>query len=246
MTIPVMVGRTERERMGIIGVGPLTSIRIGAVEEGEAAATAGLREGDILTAINGRELFGPEGNLSETLQSIEAGKPVTISVDRDGQVVETTLTASEREGNPYLGMTLGPISTTRRYGPAEAFVESVKYNWQQAGLLFVTLKKLISGGLSPRTLSGPIEIYRMTGESLRSGWASYLGFMAMISLQLGIINLLPIPVLDGGHIFILLIEGVARRDLSLKLKERVMQFGFILLLLIMGSVIFLDVMKIWG
>src|SRR5262249_26032824 len=107
----------------------------------------------------------------------------------------------------------------------------------------LTLKKLVAGQLSPRTLSGPIDIYKLTGDSLRGGWIYYITFMSMVSLQLGVINLLPIPILDGGHVFILLIAGLVRRDLSLQIKERVMQFGFILLLLIMGGVLYLDVYK---
>lgn len=246
LTVPVLVGRTERERIGFIGIGPLTGIRIGAVEEGGAAQTAGLREGDILVSVNGQEPFGPAGDLATILGEIKPGDPVTIAVQRDGQKQDATLTAGEREGKPYLGWALGPVATTHRYGPVEALRESLNENWEQAGVLFVTLKKLVSGRLSPRTLSGPIEIYRLTGESLRSGWLTYVALMSMISLQLGIINLLPIPVLDGGHIFILLIEGITRKDLSLKLKERVMQFGFVLLLLIMGGVIYLDVIKNLG
>ncbi len=242
-TIPVLVGRTDRERIGFIGIGPVTEFRIGAVEEEGPAQEAGLREGDILASINGQEPYGPAGDVSTILEAIKPGDSVAIAVQRDGGAHETTLTVGERKGNLHLGMSLGPVMTSRRYGPVEAFSVSLSYNWEQAGLVFVTLKKLVSLQLSPRTLSGPIEIYRLTGESLRSGWIYYVRLMAIISLQLGIINLLPIPVLDGGHIFTLLIEGIARRDLSLRLKERVMQFGFVLLLLIMGGVLFLDVSK---
>ena len=110
-------------------------------------------------------------------------------------------------------------------------------------MLFATLKKLVTGQLSPRTLSGPIDIYKFTGEAWKGGALSYFSFMAFISLQLGVINLLPIPVLDGGHIFILLVEGIMRRDLSIMVKERVMQVGLVLLLLLMGTVISLDVYK---
>ena len=171
------------------------------------------------------------------------GRPLQFTVERNGSQVDLTLTPTEREGKGDPGFGLGPRMGLKKYGPVEAFVESVKFNWQQSGLLFLTLKKLIAGQLSPRTLSGPIDIYRLTGISLLLGWTYYVQFMAMVSLQLGVINLLPIPILDGGHIFILMIEGLIRRDLSMKIKERVMQFGFILLLLIMGGVLYLDVYK---
>jgi len=245
LTLPVLVGRTERERIGFIGIGPLAAIRIGALEDGGPAAAAGLKDDDVLVRVDGREIHSA-GDLAAVLEPLEPGGTVRFEVQREGGDHEATLTAGEREGNPWLGMAFGHVTTLRRFGPVEAFTKSLEYNWEQAGVLFVTLKKLLTGQLSPRTLSGPIEIYRLTGESLRSGWISYVGLMAMISLQLGIINLLPIPVLDGGHIFILLVEGITRRDLSLKIKERVMQFGFILLLLIMGGVIYLDVVKMIG
>jgi regulator of sigma E protease len=92
-----------------------------------------------------------------------------------------------------------------------------------------------------KELSGPISIARISGEMMRRGWIYVVGLMAMISLQLGIMNLLPIPVLDGGHIFILLVEGVARRDLSLQMKERIQQLGFAALAVLMMVVIYNDV-----
>ncbi len=243
LTIPVHVGVTEREKIGIIGVGPLTPITVVRVDEGGPAAKAGLQEGDLLMGFEGEPLFGPDGDLSDRLARIEAGGTISLGIERNGEARTVSLTAESIEGKPGLGMGLGFQTTIRRYGIVDAVAESVRTSWQQAGVLFVTLKKLVAGQLSPRTLSGPIEIYRLTGESLRSGWLSFVSLMALISLQLGIINLLPIPILDGGHIFILTVEGIMRRDLSLRIKERVMQFGFILLLIIMGGVIYLDVVK---
>ncbi len=106
---------------------------------------------------------------------------------------------------------------------------------------FLTLGRLFRGHGSMKELSGPISIARISGEMFRRGWIAVIGLMAMISLQLGIMNLLPIPVLDGGHIFILLVEGVARRDLSLQMKERIQQLGFAVLAAIMLVVIYNDV-----
>jgi regulator of sigma E protease len=106
---------------------------------------------------------------------------------------------------------------------------------------FFTLGRLVRGQGSMKEFSGPISIARISGEMLRRGWVPVVSLMAMISLQLGIMNLLPIPVLDGGHIFILLVEGVARRDLSLQMKERIQQLGFAVLAVIMIVVIYNDV-----
>lgn len=249
MTVPVSIGATERERIGVIGIGPYSPLSVAKVEEGSAAEEAGIRKGDLLVKLKGQELYGRVGydRFLEILAG-SAGKPIAVNLLRDGQPVELQVTPREVTGDNgqvkgYLGVQISEPMGLRQYGPIDAAVEAVKVNWRQAGVLFLTLEKLVSGQLSPRTLSGPIDIYRLTGESLRGGWVVYLTFMAIVSLQLGIINLLPIPILDGGHIFILFVEGILRRDLSMKIKERVMQFGFILLLLIMGGVLYLDVYK---
>jgi len=248
MTVEVRIRETERERIGRIGIDPYSRLSVGTVEKGSAAERAGLEPGDLLLRVDGHELLGrADYDTFLKIVAASAGKPVDFQVDRGGRVVDLTVTPVEVEGESgpkgYVGVSISEPLGIRKYGPVEALVQSTRSNMQQAGVLFLTLKKLVVGQLSTRTLSGPIDIYRLTGESLRGGWIYYLSFMALVSLQLGIINLLPIPLLDGGHIFILFVEGIIRRDLSMKIKERVMQFGFILLLLIMGLVISQDVYK---
>jgi len=243
LTVPVNIGATSKDRIGYIGISPSTPFLVTLIDPGGAAERAGLKVGDTLVQLDGVPLSGFDSLVKAVTGS--PGKPIRFTVQRDGAPVDVTVTPIDREGKGDIGISLGPPMGLRKYGPVDAVVESVKFNWQQSGVLFLTLKKLVAGQLSPRTLSGPIDIYRLTGDSMRGGWVYYLTFMAMVSLQLGIINLLPIPVLDGGHVFILLIEGLIRRDLSMKIKERVMQFGFILLLLIMGGVLYLDVYKNW-
>ncbi len=248
MTVPVKIHETERERIGRIGIDPYSRLFVGTVEKGSAAERAGLQPGDVLLRVDGHELLG-RADYETFLKIIagSAGKPIEFVVSRDDKPVALTVTPAEVQAENgtkgYVGVSISEPLGLRQYGLFEAIAQSVRTNLQQADLLFLTLKKLVFGQLSTRTLSGPIDIYRLTGESLLGGWVYYLKFMALVSLQLGIINLLPIPILDGGHIFILLVEGVIRRDLSMKIKERVMQFGFILLLLIMGLVISQDVYK---
>ena len=241
LSIPVKIRATPKDQIGYIGIGPSTPFLVTRVEPGSAAQTAGMKEGDTLVELEGQPLGGFD-NLVKAVTS-SPGKPLRFKVQHDGTTRELIVTPAEHDGKGDIGVSLGPPMGLRKYGPVEAVFESVKFNWQQSGVLFMTLKKLVAGQLSPRTLSGPIDIYRLTGESMRGGWIYYVTFMAMVSLQLGVINLLPIPILDGGHVFILLVEGLIRRDLSMKIKERVMQFGFILLLLIMGGVLYLDVYK---
>ena len=243
-TLEITIGETAREAMGRVGVQPyLSRMKIVSVRPDGAAAEAGLVEGDEVASINGLDVGSHLTEISKALFE-KGGESVAVVVRRGGETLEKSLqvrTGKDGQGDP--GLALLPESILRKYGPAQAITESVKFNLRQAGVLFATLKKLLTGQLSPRTLSGPIDIYKFTGEAWKGGALSYFSFMAFISLQLGVINLLPIPVLDGGHIFILLVEGIMRRDLSIMVKERVMQVGLVLLLLLMGTVISLDVYK---
>jgi len=112
-------------------------------------------------------------------------------------------------------------------------------------LTFRIIGRILKGSASVRTLSGPIEIARISGSAARTGSARiFFGFLGLVSLQLGVFNLLPIPILDGGVIALLLIEGLIRRDLSLNLKEKIVQAGFVFLILLMGFVVFNDLSKI--
>jgi len=132
---------------------------------------------------------------------------------------------------------------TRVYPFLEAARQSVRQNIESIGLVFETFRKLIRRELSFRAFSGPVDLFRFSGEAAEGGLVPFLGFIAFVSLQLGIINLFPIPPLDGGHLFTLTIEGLIRRDLSTVLKERVMTAGFVLLLVFMATIIYFDVSK---
>ena len=134
----------------------------------------------------------------------------------------------------------------RRIEPGffEAIRMSVQRTWEMSGLILRTLYGLLSGETSPKQLMGPVGIAQLSGESAEEGWLSLLALMASISLNLGLLNLLPIPVLDGGHIFIMALEGLARRDFSIQMKERMLFAGFLLLMLLMVTVIYNDLTRI--
>ena len=121
---------------------------------------------------------------------------------------------------------------------------SLRENWEASGLIFRTLAGLFTGETSPRQLMGPVGIAGLSGESARAGILPLLGLLASISLNLGLLNLLPIPVLDGGHILIILLEGVARREFSMRVKERMLLAGFVLLMLLMVTVIYNDLTRV--
>jgi regulator of sigma E protease len=121
---------------------------------------------------------------------------------------------------------------------------SVQRNIEMSGMIFRTLGDLFSGEASPRQLMGPVGIAQLSGESAQQGWISLLMLMAGISLNLGLLNLLPIPILDGGHIFIMGIETISRRDFSLQVKEKMLFVGFVLLMTLMVTVIYNDLTRI--
>ena len=121
---------------------------------------------------------------------------------------------------------------------------SVKQNLEWSTLIFQAIVGLVRGETSPRQLMGPVAIGQLAGDAAQVGWLALFNLMAMISLNLGIINLLPIPVLDGGHIFIMAVEGLARRDFSMKVKEKMLLAGFVVLMALMVTVIYNDLMRI--
>src|SRR5262249_22050084 len=150
---------------------------------------------------------------------------------REGKPLDLRVTPRSEGGRGVVGVrfkTAGLVHVL--YGPLGAAAESVRVNLELSKTLFKTLRKLVRREISMRAFSGPIEIARVSREAVKR-LESFLAFLAFVSLQLGILNLLPIPVLDGGHILILCVEGILRHDLSEVVKERVMQAGLVFLLL---------------
>jgi regulator of sigma E protease len=121
---------------------------------------------------------------------------------------------------------------------------SVERNIESAELIFQALWGLVTREVSPKQLMGPVAIAQLSGESAQIGWVALFGLMASISLNLGLLNLMPIPVLDGGHIFMMALEGIARRDFSMRVKEKVLLAGFVLILMLMVTVIYNDLTRI--
>lgn len=213
---------------------------IGRVEPDSPAAVAGLRAGDRILSVNGQ----PVRALDDYARASDKAKtrPVELVVARGGE--QTTLRV-EPSADPNAAAWRGVLPQTKllklSFFPALRF--SVQENFRMVKLTFAAVGRLFRPEGSMKELSGPINIARISGEMLRRGWIEFVGLMAMISLQLGIMNLLPIPVLDGGHIMILLIEGIARRELSLRVKERIQQAGFAVLATLMLVVLYNDVIS---
>jgi regulator of sigma E protease len=212
---------------------------VGPVLAGSPAEAAGVRPGDVIVAANGQPVRGL-GDFADVSEKAKT-KPVTIVVARGAERISLTLPpADEKLGS---GRGIGRPTKFLKLSLFPALRYSVQENWRMLKLSFSAIRRLFRPEGSVKELSGPINIARISGEALKRGWIPMVGLMAMISLQLGVMNLLPIPVLDGGHIMILLIEGVARRDLSLRVKERIQQAGFAVLATLMLVVLYNDVIS---
>jgi len=214
---------------------------IDQLTKGRPADKAGLQVGDRVAAVNGREIGGEK----EVRAIIErsAGRELAFTVLRDGKTIDLPVVPLDEGGIGKIGVGFAEGERVHRdVNLAGALAASVEWNWRVTRSVFQTLGKVITTQISLRAFSGPIEIARVSREAVRAS-ETFLTFLALISLQLGIINLLPVPVLDGGHILILALEGFLRRELSDRVKERVMQAGFVFLLAFFGIVIFFDILK---
>lgn len=231
--------KEPRYQSGDAGVFPRLMLRFSEILEGGPAARAGIESGDEILKINGRVVEDP----TRFVEAIEAGvdQPIELTLRRAGDPVQLTVVPELQEGVGRIGVRLGYY---RRLPLGEALVESVKFNVDIVYKTVQILGKLFSNELKPQSaLSGPIEIARWSGEAARQGPTDLLYLMGFLSISIGFMNMLPIPVLDGGHILILIVESIRRRDLSVRLKERITQFGFMVLMMLMVVVIFFDLAR---
>jgi len=211
------------------------------------AARAGLKARDEIVAVDGVSTseIGP-GGLVERVQK-SAGATLNFSLRRDAQPLELSVAPEQRtwqgQTGYFLGVRLGRRIHSVHLGPVAAFRQSVEDNLRFTGLLFVLLQRLFTGRASVNSLEGPIGIVSLSGQAAQLGLGSLANLMAIISINLAVLNLLPVPILDGGHLAFLAIEGLWRRDLSLGFKERATQVGLMLLLLLFAVVMYNDIMR---
>jgi regulator of sigma E protease len=237
-------GVEEPDPIGSLGIRPwrpeITPVVAQLDPEGPAQA-AGVRLGDRLVSLNGERL----NQWQEVVDRVRplAGKPVQLEVERDGKVLELPLILAERgEGDNrrgYLGAGVAagewPAGMLRNvsYGPFEAVGEGLRRTWTMSVLTLDSLKKMLFGELSVKNLSGPITIAKVAGASAQSGVGDFLNFLAYLSISLGVLNLLPIPVLDGGHLLFYLVEWVRGRPLSDRVQGWGVQIGISLVVGVM-------------
>ena len=233
------------EQYGYMGWVPDQPITVTELKKGMPAAKAGLQLGDDITAINGQ----PMRSLFDVIHYLQKNgdRPVDVTAVRNGQQLHLTMTPVQTEEGGQKSYRLGFTSEPVRVDKlpfAQALNRSLEENRKYSLLIVDLVQKMVQRKVSIKQMEGPIGIARASGDAARQpGWTPLLQLMAMISLNLGIFNLLPIPILDGGIILLLIIEAIIRRDISMRIKERIYQTAFVFLLLFFVVVIYNDLMK---
>ena len=244
MTLHVTPKAEGKFEIGIIGIQPEIHPQINSVNPGEPAEQAGLKPGDVVLAAGGVK----DVQYDPLLEMFRAhdGKPLALEVRRGEQVLPITVTPRKNGDYARIGAQVSRLEL-RSVNPTfvEAMKLSARQNWDWAVMIVKTLGGLFSGRTPVKQLMGPIGIADLSGMAARAeGWIPLFNLLAMISLNLGLLNLMPVPVLDGGHIAILALEGLARRDFSMKVKEKMLLAGFVLLVTLMVTVIYNDLTRV--
>ena len=254
VTVPVPEGDTARAML-TAALEPEVQIPAGvaSVVDGSPAERAGLRAGDEVVEIGGEAVTGWQ----ELVRVVEArpGEALPVVVERDGERV--TLSITPEAETVDAGVTVGRIGVGRtgrlvdayprtRMGPMAAVIHGAEETWRFTALIVDYLIGLFTGEASARDVGGPILIYQISDQVVQIGWDAYLNFMALFSINLAVLNLLPIPILDGGQLMFLAVEGIRGRALSLDQRMRLSQVGLVLVVAIMVWALANDVLRLFG
>ncbi|MFT5442766.1 MAG: regulator of sigma E protease [Myxococcota bacterium] len=255
LSVPVLAHIDE---LGVIPAAVLVS----GVSEGMPAAAAGIEAGDLILALDG-EPVGSFQTFAEAVRSSK-GRSLTLTYGRNGETKDVELAAKESEvPGPFditgmeqkmylVGIThafpslQGVLHTEKVLNPLVSIPRAVELTVERADLFLRSLGKLVSGNVGLENLSGPIGIAEVARASLDKGWLQYLDTMVFISINLGFLNLLPIPILDGGQALIIMVEGIKRSPISLRSREIVQQIGLTFIMMLMGLAFWNDLSRHWG
>ncbi len=231
---------------------PLPS-KIGEVTQGSPAEKAGLRAGDRILSIDG-EPVSKWDDLALRIRSSH-GQELTIQAERGGQTFEVKVTPQPlKDQTPSGEQTVfvigikAPLGDMKfeKVGPVVAVGKAFTQTWELSRLTVVVIVKLIKGEISARTIGGPILMAQMAGEQGKKGPLDFFFLIALLSINLGVINLFPIPILDGGHFLFLALEAVLRRPISIRKMEIAQQIGLILIILLMLFAFYNDILRIFS
>ena len=224
---------------------------IGVVKEGSPAYQAGLKKGDLITAINGNAISSWE-EMAEIINASK-GNTIEVSVRREESNLDYSIAPKlvqiknifgEETPRYIIGISDSREFYSKDLNMFQALSESLLQTYRVSELMVVIIAKLITGDISTDTLGGPIMIAQMAGDSAKAGVGSLISFIALISINLAIINLLPIPVLDGGHLLFFLIEAIKGSPVSIKVREVAQQIGLFLLIMLMILVFYNDITRL--
>lgn len=229
---------------------PTVTAKIGEVLKDKPAARAGVLKGDVISSINGK----PIARWEEIAEGIAAskGQPLTVSVKRGEKAVDFTMTPEPRIsknlfGEKVNGYAIGVASAgdvvTEYYNPFQAVIKGTEQTWKVIDITIMSLVKMVQRVVPMDSVGGPIMIAKMAGEQASAGGASFLAFMALLSINLGVLNLLPVPVLDGGHLLFYFMELIFRRPVPQKVREYAQQIGMVLLLGLMVMAFYNDIIR---
>ncbi|MCF8032183.1 MAG: RIP metalloprotease RseP [Desulfarculaceae bacterium] len=232
---------------------PTLTTQVGDVLAGSPALEAGLQKGDTITAINGQ----PVSQWTDMVRLIQGsgGKPLSVSLarGRDQRTVtihpreeETTDIFGEKHRVFRVGIVASQEMVIQDVGLGQAAIMALKKTYWAGELIVMSVVKIIQAKVSVDNLGGPIMIAQVAGEAASQGLAPLISLAALISVNLAILNLLPIPALDGGHIFFFLIEAVTRRPVSVVMREKAQQVGMVVLILLMVFIFYNDIARIVG
>jgi regulator of sigma E protease len=243
----------ERREVWDIGAGPQLIPQISSVLADSPSQQAGLQAGDVVLAVAGQPVYTPE-DLVEAIRTRPA-QPLPVTVERDGKILSLTVTPrAVPEKSPTTGQetTVGKIDAGiatksvrfEPYGPLASVEHGVVRTWDVTMLTLKGFWKLVSRQIDSSNIGGPIQIATEAGRQAKEGLGPLAVFTAFISVNLAVLNLLPVPMLDGGHLFFFVIEAVLGRPLSLKKREAAQQLGFVLLMLLMVYALWNDLNRL--
>ena len=252
----VVVFPTDRpsRRETVRAIRPLVPASIGVVNPGQPAAKVGLRGGDVIVRAGGDTIR----SWDEMVRKIRGSADQSLQLDvlRQDSLIRVTVVPEAQKETDSTGKTvtygvIGAGPDPRRptvrvpVGLGAAIVDGADQTIFQLGLIVVSVKRLVTGQASPREVGGPILIFQMSGQMIRLGFEWFLEFMALLSVSLAVLNMLPIPVLDGGHLMFLVVEAVRRRPLSPQLRLRLTQVGMLVVLAIIALALSNDVFRLF-
>jgi regulator of sigma E protease len=236
----------------MVGI-PTVTTDVGGVQDGSPAYAAGIREGDRIVAVDGKTLTR-WGDLADSITS-SGGRELSITMERNQERFDVRLRPELSTGKNIFGedvesYRIGVSSSTNtfieRQNPVAALWSGVLQTWTITELTLLSIVKMVEGVVSPKNLGGPILIAQMAGVQAKRGIMNFAFFMGLLSINLGVLNLFPIPVLDGGHLFFYLIEAVTGREVNIKWRERAQQVGFAILIMLIIFVFYNDILRLFG